>query len=66
MQIMDFLLSLLFDVRAHIPNQPGFGSGPTKMSGSPPLVRAVAAFLIRAAFVATMIWLVVRLAMGFL
>ena len=33
MQVPGFILLLLLDVRAHIPNQPSFGSGPT---GVPP------------------------------
>jgi hypothetical protein len=66
MQVLGFLVSLLLDVRAHIPNQPSFGSGPTRVSYSTPLVRAVAAFLITTAFIATLIWLAVRLVIGFL
>jgi hypothetical protein len=48
------------------PAQPSFGSGPTRVSYSTPLVRAVAAFLITTAFIATLIWLAVRLVIGFL
>ena len=46
MQILGFILSLLLNVRAHIPNQPGFGSGPVDTSYSTPFIRGVAAFLI--------------------
>ena len=38
MQVLGFILLLLLDVRAHIPNQPSFGSGPTRVpSGAPPV-----------------------------
>jgi hypothetical protein len=66
MQVLGFLLSLLIDVRAHIPNQPSFGSGPTHTAYSTPMVRALAAFLITTAFLATLVWLAVRLVIGFL
>ena len=66
MQVLGFILSLLLDVRAHIPNQPNFGSGPTGNSYSTPLVRAVAALLITAAFTATLVWFAVWLVMRFL
>jgi hypothetical protein len=66
MQALGFLISLLLEVRAHIPNQPSFGSGPVDTSYGTPRVRAVAAFLIKTAFLATLIWLTMRFVMGFL
>jgi len=66
MQVLAFILSLLLDVRARIPNQPSFGSGPTDASNSMPRVRAVAALLVTAAFVAALVWLAVRLVMALL
>lgn len=66
MQVLGFILLLLLDVRAHIPNQPSFGSGPTGVPSGAPPVRAVTAFFIKAAFVGTLVWLAARLAMGFL
>jgi hypothetical protein len=60
MQFFGFILSLLLDVRAHIPNQPDFGSRPTDTSYS-----TVAAFLIIVAFLATLVGLAVRLLIGF-
>jgi hypothetical protein len=62
MRVFGFILSLLRDVRAHIPNQPGFGSRATDASSS---TRAVAAFLIIVAFLATLVGLAVRLVIGF-
>jgi hypothetical protein len=66
MQVLGFILSRLLDIRAHIPNQPSFGSGPVDTSYGTPRVGSVAAFLIKTAFPATLIWLVVRFVMGFL
>jgi preprotein translocase subunit SecG len=66
MQVLGFIVSLLLDVRAHIPNQPSFGSGPVDSSYGKPFVRTAAAFLIKTAFLATLIWVVVRFVMGFL
>jgi len=63
MLLLISFVSLLLDVRAHIPNQPSFGSGPADTS---PLVRAVAAFLIIVAFLSVVIWMAVQLVMGFL
>ena len=64
MQILGLILSLLLDVRAHIPGQPGFGSGPTDMSHRS--LRAVTAFFITASVVLALVWLAVRLMLGFL
>jgi hypothetical protein len=57
---------LLLDVRAHIPNQSSFGSGPVGTSSGSSPVRAVAAFLIKTAFLATLVWLTVRFVTGLL
>jgi len=65
MQVLGFILLLLLDVRAHIPNQPSFGSGPTRVPSGAPPVRAVTAFFIKAAFVGTLVWLAVRLVSSF-
>jgi hypothetical protein len=63
MRLLISFVSLLLDVRAHIPSQPRFGSGPADTS---PRVCAVAAFLIIVAFLSAVIWMVVQLVMGFL
>ena len=63
MQVFGFLLSQLLDLRAHIPGQPGFGSGPA--DGSHRGLHAVTALLI-AASVLALVWLAVRLVLGFL
>jgi preprotein translocase subunit SecG len=66
MQAIAVVISLLLDVPAHIPNQPSFGSGPADTSYGTPRGRAVAALLIKTAFLATLIWLAVRFVVGFL
>ena len=66
MQIFEIMLLSLIEVRAHIPNQPSFGSGPVDTSYGARGARTVAAFLIKTAFLATLIWLTVRFVMGFL
>jgi hypothetical protein len=66
MHILCFVVSLLTEVRAHIPNQPSFGSGRPHPSYGTPLVRALAAFVITVVFLSAVLWLAVRLAMGFL
>jgi hypothetical protein len=65
MHVLGFILSLLLDVRAHIPNQPSFRSRLTHTSYSRPTVRAVAAFLIIVAFLATLVGLAARLVIVF-
>jgi preprotein translocase subunit SecG len=66
MQVLAILISLLLDVRAHIPNQPSFGSGPVRTSYGLPRAQAIAAFLITTAFLATVIFLAALLIMRFL
>ena len=66
MRLLACFVSMLLDVRAHIPNQPSFGSGPAGISYSTPPVRAVAAFLITVGFLSVVIWMAVRLVLGFL
>ena len=66
MQVLHVILALLLDVRAHIPDQPSFGSGPARASYGPLLIRAVAAFFITAALLSAALWLAVRLAMELL
>lgn len=73
MQILGFILALLLDVRAHIPNvrahipnQPGFGSGPVRASYGVLLIRAIAAVFVTAALLSAALWLAVRLAMELL
>lgn len=66
MQAIGFIISHLLDVRAHIPSQPSFGTGPADSSRGSPLVRAVVAFLLTSAFVLTLAWLAVRLVVGLL
>jgi hypothetical protein len=66
MQVLSFILALLFDVRAHIPNQPGFESGPAGATRRALLIRAVAVFFITAALLSVALWLAVRLAMELL
>jgi hypothetical protein len=66
MQVLGVILALLLDVRAHIPNQPGFGSGPVRASYGVLAIRAAAAFLITTALLSAALWLAVRLAMELL
>lgn len=66
MQVLGIIVSLLLEVRAHIPNQSSFGSGPADTSYGTPRARSVVAFLIKTAFLATLIWLAMRFVMGFL
>lgn len=66
MRFLMSFVSLLLDVRAHIPNQPSFGSGPVNTPHGTPPTRAIAAFLITVAFLSVVIWMAVRLVIGFL
>jgi hypothetical protein len=66
MHVLCSVASLLTDVRAHIPNQPSFGSGGPHSSYGTPVVRALAAFVITVVFLLAVLWLAVRFAMGFL
>ena len=66
MQVLGFILFLLLDVRAHIPNQPSFGSGRPDTSYRSPAVRAIVAFLIIVAFLSVVLWMPVRFVIGFL
>jgi hypothetical protein len=65
MEAIGFIISHLLDVRAHIPSQPSFGTGPAGSSRSPLLVRAVA-FLLTWVFVLTLAWLAMRFVAGLL
>ena len=66
MHVLNFILALLLDVRAHIPNQPSFGSGPARASYGALLIRAIAAVFVTAALLSAALWLAVRLAMELL
>jgi hypothetical protein len=73
MQVVSFIVALLLDVRAHIPNvrahipnQPSFGSDPARAAYGTSLVRAIAAFFVSTAFLSAALWLAVRLAMELL
>ncbi len=66
MQVLSFILALLLDVRAHIPNQPSFESEPARPTRGALLIRALAAFFITAALLLVALWLAVRLAMELL
>jgi hypothetical protein len=66
MHVLCFVVSLLTEVRAHIPNQPSFGSGRPYSSHGTPLAGAFAAFAVTVVFLSAVLWLAVRLAMGFL
>ena len=73
MQVLGFILALLLDVRAHIPNgrshipnQPSFGSGPAHASYGAVLVRGLAACLVVVALLSAALWLAVRLTMELL
>jgi hypothetical protein len=73
MQVLSFILALLLDVRAHIPNvrahipnQPSFGSGPARATYGVLAIRAFAAFFVTAALLSAALWLAVRLAMELL
>jgi hypothetical protein len=66
MQIISFVVALLLDVRAHIPNQPSFGSGPPRATSGALLIGAIAAFLVITAFLSAALWLAVRLTMELL
>ena len=66
MRTLGFVVSLLLDVRAHIPNQPSFGSGPSDTCYGSPAIRTIAAVPITVAFLAAVLWMAVRLVIGFL
>jgi Co/Zn/Cd efflux system component len=66
MQVLAILISLLLDVRAHIPNQPSFGPGPTGTAYGWSRAQAIAAFLITTALLATVIFLAAQLIVRFL
>jgi hypothetical protein len=65
MQVLRLIFFLLLEVRAHIPNQPSFGSGPPGTSYGSPAVRVIAV-LITVAFVSAVLWMAVRLVIGLL
>jgi hypothetical protein len=64
-RMLGFILSLLLAVRAHIPNQPGFGPGSSDTSDGTSVVRSIAALLIAVAFLSAVLWMAVRLVIGF-
>ena len=66
MQMISFVVALLLDVRAHIPNQPSVGSGPPRATSGALLIGAIAAFLVTTAFLSAALWLAVRLTMELL
>jgi len=66
MRVLVMLVSLLLQVRAPIPNQPGFGSDPSSPPFGTPVVRTIAAILITVAVLAAVLWMAVRLVIGFL
>jgi hypothetical protein len=64
MPVVAFFVTLLLDVRAHIPNQPSFGPEQANTSFGRPVMRAIAAFLVTIALLSAVLWLAVRLATG--
>jgi hypothetical protein len=64
MPVVAFFITLLLDVRAHIPNQPSFGSDPAKSSFGTPVMRAIAAIFVAVAFLSAVLWLAPHLATG--
>jgi hypothetical protein len=66
MPVVAFLVTLLLDVRAPIPNQPSFGSDPAKSSFGTRVVWAIAAFFVTIALLSVVLLLAVRLAIGLL
>jgi hypothetical protein len=60
------ILLALFDVRAHIPDNYSFGSGPAEPTFGRAVFHGLAAFLITVGVVAALLWLAVRLVMDFL
>jgi hypothetical protein len=66
MQALSFILALLLDVRAHIPDRPSFGSGPARATYGTSLVRGIAACCVIVAFLSAALWLAVRLTMELL
>ena len=59
MPVVAFFITLLLDVRAHIPNQPSFGSDPANSS-----MRAIAAIFVAVALLLAVLWLAPHLAIG--
>jgi hypothetical protein len=66
MPVVAFVVTLLLDVRAHIPNQPGLVPDPENSSIGTPLMWAIAAVFVAIAFVSAVLWLAPRLAIGLL
>jgi hypothetical protein len=64
MPVLAILISLLSEMRAHIPNQPRFGSGPANTSDGTAPVSIPAFVLIAVALISTVLWLTVGLAIG--
>ena len=66
MPVLTILISLLSEMRAHIPNQPRFGSGPANASDGTAPVHILAIVLIAVALISTVLWLTVGLAIRIL
>lgn len=66
MRILDFLVQLLLEARAHIPNHDRSGSSPGHPAYRTPLIPVIAAFLVTVAFLSATLWLAVRLALELL
>jgi hypothetical protein len=64
MPVVTFFVTLLLDVRAHIPNRPSFRSNPANSSFGTPLMWAVATVFVAVAIVSAVLWLTPRLAIG--
>lgn len=62
MPVLTILISLLSEMRAHIPNQPRFGSGPANACNSAAPVHLLAIVLIAVTLTLTALWLAVGLA----
>jgi len=57
MPVLTILISLLSEIRAHIPNQPRFGSGPVNASVGTAPARILAIVLIAVTLIFTVLWL---------
>jgi hypothetical protein len=63
MHIIGVIVSSLLEVRAHIPNQPSFRSGPLVPSGNAQMFRGFAKFFVAVALGSMVVWLAIRLVM---
>jgi hypothetical protein len=66
MRVIAFVVTLLLEVRAHIPNQPSFRSDPARSSFGKPLMWTIAAVFVAVVFLSAVLWLAPRLATGLL